>query len=141
MIDKYQFFIFLEFETMIYKNETYDLISANINKSDSILLIINFLNKSTIIILYIELFVSLILNGISVFCILFVKAFTPINILIINLATSDILYASVIPFYVRQFEDESISQNTFGCRLSFMFDVISMIVRIIILLFDVINFN
>ncbi len=89
---------------------------------------------------------GLTLNFISITCILFAfvrfKAFTSINILIVNLAVSDILYTSIIPAFVKQFEfktnqnnDSTISMtfessNLIVCRLSFSLDVIGMIVSV-----------
>ena len=90
---------------------------------------INFLNKITTIILYTEMVFCFILNLTSLSCIFYTKAFTSINMLVINLAIADILYACGIPFYVRQFSDSiNVSQSVFGCRISFTLDVTSMIV-------------
>ena len=92
---------------------------------------INFLNKITTVILYIEMVFCFILNLTSLSCIIYTKAFTSINMLVINLAIADILYACGIPFYVRQFsESVYVTQSIFGCRLSFTLDVTSMIVSI-----------
>ncbi|CAF0721913.1 unnamed protein product [Brachionus calyciflorus] len=90
----------------------------------------NLLNLITIIILYTQLVLCYILNAISLTFIIHSKNFSPINLLIINLAISDILYSSCIPFYVRQFNEGAVSQSQLGCRLSFIFDVTSMLVNV-----------
>ncbi len=85
----------------------------------------------TIVMLYIEMVACIVLNAISVFCILFSKQLTPINMLILNLALVDCLYVSIIPFYVRQFEQvkgETIVQTKLGCQVSYFLDVTCMIV-------------
>ncbi len=91
---------------------------------------------ATIIILYIEMVACIILNSISVFFILFAKTLSPIHMLILNLAVVDCLYVSIIPFYVRQFEQvkgEKIVQTKFGCQISYFLDVTCMIVSIILI--------
>jgi hypothetical protein len=93
---------------------------------------------ATIIILYIEMVACIILNSISVFCILFAKTLSPIPMLILNLAVVDCLYVSIIPFYVRQFEQvkgETIVQTKFGCQISYFLDVTCMIVSIMFIVF------
>ena len=93
--------------------------------------IINFLNRITTVILYTEMVFCFILNLTSLTCIFYTKAFTSINMLVINLAIADILYACGIPFYVRQFsESVNVTQSVLGCRISFTLDVTSMIVSI-----------
>ncbi len=92
---------------------------------------INFLNRITTVILYIEMVFCFMLNLTSLSCIIYTKAFTSINMLVINLAIADILYACGIPFYVRQFsESVYVTQSVLGCRISFTLDVTSMIVSI-----------
>lgn len=77
-----------------------------------------------------------VLNSISFVCILYMNAFTPINMLILNLALADMLYASCIPFYVSQFKErQPISQSKIGCQISFILDVSSMIVRFYLYLY------
>ena len=86
-------------------------------------------NIFTIILLYLEMVLCISLNLISVVSIFYRKVCTSIDILVINLAIADILYSCGIPFYLRQFSDpKSFSQTIFGCRISFIFDVTSMIV-------------
>lgn len=97
---------------------------------------INFLNKITTVILYIEMVFCFILNLTSLSCIIYTKAFTSINMLVINLAIADILYACGIPFYVRQFsESVYVTQSVLGCRISFTLDVTSMIVSKLVKVF------
>ena len=82
--------------------------------------------------LYTQMMLCFILNSVSLIFMIYSRVFTPINILIINLAIADILYSSCIPYYLRQFndEDEAVSQSEFGCRLSFILDVTCMIVSL-----------
>ena len=90
---------------------------------------LTFFNILTIVILYMEMILCVSLNLISVISIFYRKITTSIDMLVINLALADILYACGIPFYLRQFTDpRSFSQTIFGCRASFIFDVTSMIV-------------
>jgi hypothetical protein len=89
----------------------------------------NLLNLITITILFTEMIFCYVLNSISFICIIYMKAFTPINMLILNLALADVLYASCIPFYVSQFrERQPVSQSKIECQISFILDVSSMIV-------------
>ena len=86
-------------------------------------------NILTIFLLYLEMVLCISLNLISIISIFYRKVATSIDVLVINLAIADILYSCGIPFYLRQFSDpKSFSQTIFGCRLSFIFDVTSMIV-------------
>ena len=97
---------------------------------------INLLNLITITMLYTEMILCYVLNSISFVCILYMNAFTPINMLILNLALADMLYASCIPFYVSQFKErQPISQSKIGCQISFILDVSSMIVRFYLYLY------
>lgn len=88
----------------------------------------NALNVFTVATLYIQMTLCIILNAISLTFMIYFKMFTPINMLIINLAIADILYSSCVPYYVRQFDDMPSSQSAFGCRISFIIDVTCMIV-------------
>jgi hypothetical protein len=89
---------------------------------------IKFYNNITILFLYILMCLSFILNSISITCILWSKSYTPINILILNLSLSDILYASCVPMFVKQFTGDAVLQTESGCRISFFLDVTCMIV-------------
>jgi hypothetical protein len=91
---------------------------------------IKYYNKVTIVSLYASMISCYALNIISVMSIICAKAFTPINILILNLAVSDVLYASCIPFFINQFTGATVIQTEFGCRISFFLDVTCMIVNV-----------
>lgn len=82
----------------------------------------------TIICLYSQMGLSIILNMIVIIYILIMRYFGPINVLILNLAISDLMYSSTIPFYVSQFMPEPVGQTQLGCRISFLIDWTSMIV-------------
>lgn len=93
---------------------------------------LTFFNILTILVLYFEMALCFSLNLISVISIFYRKVTSSIDILVINLAIADVLYSCGIPFYLRQFTDpKSFSQTMFGCRISFIFDVTSMIVSFI----------
>jgi hypothetical protein len=90
---------------------------------------LSILNLTTIVILYVQMALCFVLNIISVtFIVVVSKSYNPISLLIINLAISDILYSSCVPYYVRQFSGGVISQT--GCRVAFILDVTCMIVNI-----------
>jgi hypothetical protein len=85
----------------------------------------------TIVLLYTELFACLILNSVALLSIVLTKVIMPIHVLILNLMIVDCMYASTIPFYVRQFKEfkgEKVHQTTIGCQMSFFCDVTCMIV-------------
>ena len=88
----------------------------------------NMIDLITVICLYSQMTLSIILNMIVVMYILINRFFAPINILILNLAVSDLMYASTIPFYVSQFMPQPVSQTQLGCRISLLIDWTSMIV-------------
>jgi hypothetical protein len=90
-------------------------------------------NNFTRVALYCEMFACFTFNLMSVFCIVSNKNSLQIsiNVLILNLAVADVMYASLIPFYASQFalddqKPSSVTQLT--CRLSFFLDVTCMIV-------------
>ena len=88
-------------------------------------------NKFTIVILYFEMILCFILNTISILYITTTKLFNPINILIINLALGDLLYASLVPIFARQFRQvsgENLIQTKFSCQISYFLDVTCMLV-------------
>ena len=93
---------------------------------------LTFFNIMTIVVLYLEMFLCISFNLVSIISIFYRKISSSIDVLVINLAIADVLYSCGIPFYLRQFTDpKSFSQTIFGCRISFIFDVTSMIVSII----------
>ena len=86
----------------------------------------------TIVCLYIQMVLTVILNLTVVCYIVLTKAFSPINLLILNLVISDLFYAGGIPFYVRQFMPGPVSQTETGCRISLLIDWMSMIVSLLL---------
>ncbi|RNA29243.1 D(2) dopamine receptor isoform X2 [Brachionus plicatilis] len=56
-------------------------------------------------------------NSISITSILAAKAYTPINILIINLGFADLTYSLGIPFFVTQILNYRQSLGLYGCRM------------------------
>lgn len=100
----------------------------------------NALNVFTVATLYMEMTLCFVLNAISITFMIYFRMFSPINMLVINLAIADILYSSCVPYYVRQFDDMMIPQTKFGCRMSFILDVTCMIVRPVNFFFKLIIF-
>ena len=93
-----------------------------------------YLANITIISLYVEMVLCYIMNILSATSIICTKSFTTINIIILNLAIADCLYAGLIPFYVRQYQQLkgiSINQTKFGCKISLLLDVMCMIVIVL----------
>lgn len=70
---------------------------------------------------------GLVLNIISISSIVTARAFTPINILIINLAMADITYTLGIPFFMFQMFNYKWPFGVFGCKL-FIFTEFSGII-------------
>lgn len=60
---------------------------------------------------------SLMFNILSIASIITVKAFTPINILIINLGLADMTYSFGIPFFIIQLYDHTLPFGSFGCKV------------------------
>ncbi|CAF0807750.1 unnamed protein product [Didymodactylos carnosus] len=83
-----------------------------------------------LIILGIIFTTSVLLNALSIICILGAKAITPINLLIINLAISDIVYAFTIPVFAVHIVIPWWPFGRLGCQLSIAIDIIAMIVSI-----------
>ena len=103
---------------------------SNVSIQDQNLININLLNFITLTCLYTEMILCFALNSISIMFIFYTKSFTPISILIVNLALADMLYSSCILFYARQFSiEQPVQQSKLGCQISFIIDVSSMIVR------------
>lgn len=70
---------------------------------------------------------GLIFNILSILSIITAKAFTPINLLIINLALADITYTLGIPFFISQMFNYDWPFGVTGCRL-FIFTEFSGII-------------
>jgi hypothetical protein len=122
-----------DWTTVLCTNFSCYNITKNIHVSlDEKPVTLTFFNILTIVVLYFEMALCFSLNLLSVISIFYRKVTSSIDILVINLAIADVLYSCGIPFYLRQFTDpKSFSQTMFGCRISFIFDVTSMIVSII----------
>jgi len=127
-------------QKMTAENETLFPFISTLDELDHVENALAYFNKLTVIFLYTQMGLGLTLNFISISCIIYsfihFHAYTSINVLILNLAISDILYISIIPAFVKQF-DPSIffnNPNKFICRLSFSLDVIGMIVNTLIYL-------
>lgn len=122
-------------------NETFFTIGQPRYENDPIDDAFLYFNKITVFILYVQMGFGLTLNCISISCILFAfirfKAYTSINVLIVNLAISDIMYISIIPAFVKQFDPSVFfnNPNELICRLSFSLDVIGMIVSFVLRFF------
>jgi hypothetical protein len=71
---------------------------------------------------------SVILNGLSIVCIVGARVFTPINLLIINLAISDIVYALTIPIFAVHIVIPWWPFGRLGCQLAIGIDIVAMIV-------------
>ena len=82
-------------------------------------------------IIFLTIFIlGIVFNVISILSILLAKAFTPINILILNLAIADIFYSFGIPLFLINLFSDSWPFGLFGCRLFFLTDFIGMIVGV-----------
>lgn len=81
-----------------------------------------------IILLGIIFIASVTLNSLSIITILHARAITPINLLIINLAISDIVYALTIPIFAVHIVIPWWPFGRVGCQLSIAIDIIAMIV-------------
>jgi len=133
---------------MTAENETLFPFISSSDEMDHFENALAYFNKLTVIVLYTQMGLGLTLNFISISCIVYsfihFNAYTSINVLIVNLAISDILYISIIPAFVKQFDPSLFfnNPNEFLCRLSFSLDVIGMIVSTIqCALFYVLFFN
>jgi hypothetical protein len=76
---------------------------------------------------------SVLLNGLSIILIIGSKKITAINLLIINLAISDILYALTIPIFAVHVVIPRWPFGRLGCQLAISIDIIAMIVSFIYL--------
>ena len=71
---------------------------------------------------------SVSLNSLSILSIVGARAITPINLLIINLAVSDIVYALTIPIFAVHIVIPWWPFGRVGCQLAIGIDIIAMIV-------------
>jgi hypothetical protein len=74
---------------------------------------------------------SVLLNSLSIISIVGSKSITAINLLIINLAISDILYALTIPMFAVHIVTPRWPFGRLGCQLAISIDIIAMIVSFI----------
>ncbi len=86
---------------------------------------------TTAFLLYLFMVVSISLNCLSIVCIVYARAYrtSPINILVINLAISDIIYSLNAPVLVSHIIGKDYEYSLFTCRLFFLFDQLAMMVR------------
>ena len=73
---------------------------------------------------------SVTLNSLSIISIVGARALTGINLLILNLAISDIVYALTIPIFAVHIVIPWWPFGRLGCQLAIAIDVIAMIVRL-----------
>ena len=118
----------ISFENVALLNERVIDINKSVNESWIKDDFIRYYNLVTVMFLFVLMILCFILNLISIFCISCSKTITPIKMLILNLAVSDIFYASCIPMFAKQFSGGTVYQTEFGCRISFFLDVTCMIV-------------
>ncbi|CAF1116015.1 unnamed protein product [Rotaria magnacalcarata] len=83
-----------------------------------------------LVILGIIFIASVILNCISIISIVGARAITPINLLIINLAVSDIVYSLTIPIFAVHIVIPWWPFGRVGCQLVIAIDIIAMIVGV-----------
>ena len=99
---------------------------SNYEAESSILL--NAFSKATVIILYSEMICCLFLNSFTIVNLFFNPTVRGSKHILINLAISDMLYSSCIPFYSSQFINDRIDRSFLSCASSFVLDVSSTIV-------------
>ncbi|CAF1062472.1 unnamed protein product [Rotaria sordida] len=83
-----------------------------------------------LVILGIIFVASVILNCVSIISIVGARAITPINLLIINLAVSDIVYSLTIPIFAVHIVIPWWPFGRVGCQLAIAIDIIAMIVGV-----------
>ena len=83
-----------------------------------------------LIILGIIFLTSITLNCLSIIFIIGSRAITPINLLIINLAISDLIYALTIPIFAVHIVIPWWPFGRIGCQLAISIDIIAMIVSL-----------
>lgn len=73
---------------------------------------------------------SILFNFISIVSILVARAYTPINVLIINLALADFIYSLGIPMFISHTFSKSWSFGLVGCRFFIFTEFFGIIVGI-----------
>ncbi len=81
-----------------------------------------------LVILGVIFIASVVLNCVSIMSIVGARAITPINLLIINLAVSDIVYSLTIPIFAVHIVIPWWPFGRVGCQLAIAIDIIAMIV-------------
>jgi hypothetical protein len=82
------------------------------------------------IVLTTVLVLSLFFNFLSIISIFSYKKFTPINVLVLNLALADIIYTIGIPLFIAQMYHKNWPYGKLGCRLFIFADFIGIIVSV-----------
>ena len=69
---------------------------------------------------------SILLNTTTIISILMMKSFNQINLMIFNLALSDLVHTTSIPVFIKQTLEDKYIVSVLGCRLFFLVDFIGM---------------
>ena len=69
---------------------------------------------------------SILLNTTTIISILMMKSFNQINLMIFNLALSDLVHTTSIPVFIKQTIEDKYIVSVLGCRLFFLVDFIGM---------------
>jgi len=93
-------------------------------------MLLSIFNKATVIILYSEMICCMFLNAITIVNLVFNPTLRCSKHILINLAISDMVYSSCIPFYSSQFINHRINRSFLSCVFSFVLDVSTTIVKI-----------
>ena len=89
------------------------------------------IDHSTLIILSLIFTASIAFNAISIVTILVSRVFTPINILIMNLAVADLIYTLGIPMFIAHTFMKSWPFGQIGCRLFICTEFFGIVVGIL----------
>lgn len=83
------------------------------------------------VVLFVVFVAAFILNLLSILSILSAKAYTPINLLILNLAIADLTYSLGIPMFAAQITYKNWPFGIIGCRMFLFTDFVGLIVSIL----------
>jgi hypothetical protein len=83
------------------------------------------------VVLFILFVSALLLNLLSILSIISAKAYTPINLLILNLAIADLTYSFGIPMFAAQITYKNWPFGIIGCRMFLLTDFVGLIVSIL----------
>lgn len=115
---------------LITNDEDNNFTTAEYSFSNDSNAVQNYINGILIFLLFIFI-CGVIFNIISIIAILKIKKkLQPINILILNLALADIIYATGIPMFVSNEFNQRWPFGLIGCRIFFLTDYIGMIVGV-----------